>query len=138
MADIRAEAATGFHQNNLPLPALMKIQLVFFHGQLGDLWGMATAEFGLVICEEQVAGQLPGFHRLPGTAAFTAGLVPAPGQPQLSHKLYKNQEHIDKVNGFCYKEARRKLPGTLSPLFSLPYFLPFRGGCPYSSGISER
>jgi hypothetical protein len=59
----------------------MEIEFIFFHGQLRDLGDAATGEFGLIVLEKSVTGQLPGCYDPPGTAVLTAGLIPASCAP---------------------------------------------------------
>jgi len=110
----------------------MKIEFIFFHGQESSLPDTATDEIGFIVLKKKVARQLPGFHGLPDTAVFTAGLAPAICKPYLSHGLTPHRLYISSTEWFVYQEDPGGVP-FLSPLFllfSLPYFLPFRGSWP--------
>jgi hypothetical protein len=58
----------------------MEIEFILFHSQLSRLQNPATGEIGLIMLEKGVTRQLPGLHRLPGAAVFTAGLIPVAGE----------------------------------------------------------
>jgi len=55
----------------------MKIEFIFFHGQLSGLLHPATGKFHLVMRKKGVAGQLPRLYFAPGAAVGAPGLIPA-------------------------------------------------------------
>jgi hypothetical protein len=59
----------------------MKIDFVFFHGQLRGLRNPAAGEVGLIVLKKGVTGQLPNLHFPPDAAVFTTGLMPATRDP---------------------------------------------------------